>query len=68
MKQPPAPLAWPPVVTLEAARRQHTEALLAFDLALQRRATPEEVMAAFHAASQAGEYEAHIQQEQPGWN
>jgi hypothetical protein len=69
MKQPPAPLTWPPVLTLETARRESDHALLALDQAFQRSTCPEDITAVFHAAALA---EARLfaaqQEERPGWN
>ncbi|HLW00061.1 MAG TPA: hypothetical protein VKT82_15435 [Ktedonobacterales bacterium] len=68
MKQPPAPLTWQPLVTLEEVRRQRAERHRQLDRAFQAGASPEAVTAAFHAAARADEYEAAIMADCPSWD
>jgi len=68
MKQPPVPLTWQPLVTLEEVRRLRAERHQQLDLAFRDGASPEAVTAAFHAAARADAYEAAILADCPSWD
>ena len=69
MKQPLAPLCWPPVLTLETAQQEALQALHALDLAFAVQASPEEVSEKLNATSLADERLVTARkEEQPGWN
>ena len=67
MKQPPKPLTWPQVVSLETARRESEQATRALDRVFQQN-DADALKAALDEAEWAATQEYHAWVAAPRWN